>query len=406
MGKTGCRAPQLLFESFLSFENHCLNYYIYNLNKAITRHVQMYSPKNDNGHKSETSIPPQVSCGFDAVGQNVLVSETDLRDVISTNALADKANWVDGAGNLIFESASPRSGFGFLLRYWLSRYSDIPPETLIALMAAAIDPLVTDTFWNPLVTETEIKTEVDSITTTLMASIPDPGVADLNDIIKKALRNARGSHLNLKRTKWSAVYVVSIIRGAAIQLQLEAMDGNSHEGKDKLLLGDSSHSSYVHEAYSRRFGPNRRNGTYHAFEIQEHSPQKGDIIIQDREATTITEVLRFADIPTVLAPQQPFHNLHGDIVIEVPPNSDFVITLGGNLGTECQGSVRRRRYPLDANRRLIVDRRRLYSNELNNGTLPPLSNSARPFHNSTGKIFALLRPVVECHEIPAQKVDE
>ena len=35
----------------------------------------MYSPKNDNGRKPETSIPLQVSCGFDGVGQNVLVSD-------------------------------------------------------------------------------------------------------------------------------------------------------------------------------------------------------------------------------------------------------------------------------------------------------------------------------------------
>ncbi|MGH9979670.1 MAG: hypothetical protein ACRD8Z_28090, partial [Nitrososphaeraceae archaeon] len=123
-------------------------------------------------------------------------------------------------------------------------------------------------------------------------------------------------------------------------------------------------------------------------------------------AENITEVLSFADIPTVIAPKQPFHNLHGDIVIEVPPNSDFVITLGGNLGAISQGSVRRRRYPLDSNRRLIVDSRRTFSNELNDGTLPPLSNAAGPFRNSTGKIFALLRPVVECHENPALNVDE
>ena len=373
----------------------------------------MYSPKNDNGHKPETSIPHQVSCGFDAVGQNVLVSETDLRDVISTNALADKTNWVDGAGNLIFESASPRSGFGFLLRYWLSRQVEIPPATLIALMAAAIDPSVTATFWNllnPYLTDPEqIRDEAASVRETLMASVQDPGLANLDDLIDNALLKARESHLNLNETRWSAVYVVSIIRGAAIQLQLEAMSGNSHEGKDKLLLAHPAHRKYVHEAYLRRFNSNPTNGTYQAFEIQEHSPQKGDIIIQDREAEDIDEVVRFAKIRDVL---DSFRNLHGDIVIEDNTDkcySDFVITLGGNLGVGCQGSVRRRRYPLDANRRLIVDRRRLYSNELNNGTLPglpALSNSAGLPSSSTGRIFALLRPVVECHEIPAQKVDE
>ena len=374
----------------------------------------MYSPKNDNGRKPETSIPLQVSCGFDGVGQNVLVSETDLRDVISTNALADKTNWVDEACKLIFESAGPRSGFGFLLRYWLSRYSDIPPATLLALMAAAIDPPVTATFYNflnPALTDDHyIDTEADSIRKTLMASVQDPGLANLDTLIKNALKSARKSHLpHLYETKWSAVYVVSIIRGAAIQLQLEAMVGNSHEGKDKLLLADSYHSRYVYKAYSRRFGPDPRNGTYHAFETQEYQPEKGDIIIQDMEADNIDDVLKFAEIPTRLHPEKgddPPHHTHGDLVVGVHPNHDCVITLGGNLGKAFEGSVRRRAYPLDADGRLIVDSKRFFSNELNDGPLPPLSDAAGPFRNSTGKIFALLRPVVECHEIPAQKVDE
>ena len=218
---------------------------------------------------------------------------------------------------------------------------------------------------------------VAGIRATLMASVPNPGPANLSNLIEEALRKARDSHLN--RVKWSAVYIVSIIRRTAIQLQLEAMNGNSHEGKDKLLVTDSTHSGYTLAAYISRFGFNPRNGTFQAFETH-YPPEIGDIIIQDRVATNITDVVKFTDIPTLFAPQQTFRNTHGDIVTEV--NCGFVKTLGGNLGAASQGSVRFRLYPTEKeNRKSVVKENQSYSTELNNGTLPDIpqpSNAVGP----------------------------
>ena len=156
-----------------------------------------------------------------------------------------------------------------------------------------------------------------------------------------------------------------MVRNAAIQLGLEAMSGSTHVGRDELLVGTSAHRVYVLEAYNRRFGTNPRSGTYHAFRPDERTPQIGDIIIQDRRADNINNVVRFDDIPTALNSE---YNLHGDIVVEVPNGADYVIAIGGNVGD----SARRRRYPLDSNRHLVVDRTQLYTQESDSGNLPTL----------------------------------
>lgn len=82
----------------------------------------------------------------------------------------------------------------------------------------------------------------------------------------------------------------------------------------------------------------------------------------------------------------------------------FVVTIGGNVGN----SVRQRRYPLDANGRLVVDPTRLFTQEDDQGALPavPAAIVADPRSLralSTRRIFALLSPVIECGVIPGQQ---
>jgi len=167
-----------------------------------------------------------------------------------------------------------------------------------------------------------------------------------------------------------------------------------HVGRGDLLRPSAAHRVYALEAHSRRHGPNRRRGTYHAYPPTDHTPDTGDIIIQDRKAQTPAAVLTFANIAALAQGR----DTHGDIVVEVAPN--HVVAVGGNVGN----SVRRRRYPLDGNRRLVVEAGRLYTQETNAGDLPLLpANSNEPLHGrSTARIFTLLRPVEVCVAIPGQ----
>ena len=171
---------------------------------------------------------------------------------------------------------------------------------------------------------------------------------------------------------------------------------STHIGSSELLIPTGRHATYVIGAYSRRFGHDQRDGTYQAFEINEREPQVGGIIIQDRH----NNVVGFHNIPATLAGGR---NLHADIIVEADPGHDFVIAVGGNV----HHSVRRRRYPLDAARRLVVDRTQLYTQEEDNGNLPAIAapNPAIAGLNtlSTGRIFALLSPVEACAVIPGQE---
>jgi hypothetical protein len=201
------------------------------------------------------------------------------------------------------------------------------------------------------------------------------------------------------RAFWSAVFVVSCIRGTAIQLGLEAMSGSTHVGRDELFTATRRHADYVLNAFNRR--RNAQSGTYHAFAINERTPQVGDVIVQDRQANNIDNVVDFDRIPATLAGGR---GLHGDIVVEVPEGEDFVVTIGGNVGD----SVKRRRFPLDANRRLVVDQVQLYTQEDDSGNLPDLPDTdASPgLHDrSTGRIFALLSLVEACGVVPGQQVE-
>jgi len=127
----------------------------------------------------------------------------------------------------------------------------------------------------------------------------------------------------------------------------------------------------------------------------------GDIIVQDRRANDIADVVAFNDIPTTLAGG---YETHGDIIIEVSEGGGYVVTIGGNVGN----SVRRRRYPLGADGKLVVSRTQLYAGEDDAGNLPnlPAANNAAGLNAvSTGRIFTLLSLVPQCAAIPGQAVE-
>jgi hypothetical protein len=83
--------------------------------------------------------PLQEVCGFFGPG-SVVVDEATLRDAVRQAANTERAAWFDNAGNVIQEDAN--SQYGHLVRYWLARFSDIPPSSLIPLQAKAVDGTV------------------------------------------------------------------------------------------------------------------------------------------------------------------------------------------------------------------------------------------------------------------------
>lgn len=346
------------------------------------------------------SQPLEQACGF--FGSNVVINEQDLRDAIAAGAVAERGNWLDSAGKLLKEDED--SQFGQLTKYWLGSKSAILPTTLGTLQANAANPATNyGQLINNNATAAAVATEAQNVRATLLNGAPDATKpANLNSLVEQALTSARFSRLDdATRGPWSAVFVTSVVRDAAIQLGLESLNGSTHVGRDELLVGTSAHRVYVLEAYNNRFGGNPKKGTYHAFRPNERTPQVGDIIVQDRQVSDINNVVEFDDIPTTL---NSGYALHGDIVVEVPDGADYVIAIGGNLGN----SAKRRRYPLDANRRLVVDRTQLYTQENDNGNLPNVpatDNSPGLNTSSTGRIFALLSLVQQCAAIPGQKVD-
>lgn len=350
-----------------------------------------------------------IRCGFIGFGTGIYVNADVLRDTIRRRAVDERAKWFTAAGQSIGERIGTQ--FKFLLTYYLSAESKINPTHLEALIANAISPTIS---YNNLLTpqldaindnqpaiHANLSNPIRNIATNLLAGVllnTDPKYQVIFNLVINAIRLARKARLD--QDAWSAVFVVSMIRRSAIELKLEAMNGILHEGMDRLLKGGVGHRHYTYEAYQRGIG--RTMGTYNAFQINTRTPQVGDIIIQDRHrGLIIANVLQFGMIPQQLAPGMG-RELHGDIVVEAPVGSNFVVTIGGNVGN----SVRRRRYPLDINRRLITNAGQLYTQENLTGNLPnipaPVAAPAAAQLNSqsTGRIFALLSPVEECHTFP------
>jgi hypothetical protein len=324
------------------------------------------------------------------VGISTTISHAELREAIRLATKTERDNWFR-AGSAVGEWDVKQ--FGHLVRYWLARMADIPPSVLTFAQAKAIDSS-TDygELLNELASEATIGAEMARVREILLGAGDS---ADVNALVEAALWDARHSRLNIDGYAWSAVFVVSCIRGVAIELGLEKELGGLHVGRDELLLADDAHHGYVVEAFKRRFGPDSRDGTYHAFRPDERPVrpvQMGDIIVMDRQADFITDVVTFDDIPTVLLSE---YIWHGDIVVEVA--SSYVETIGGNLD---QG-VKRRRWPLnpDGDGTLLVEREQLFTQEDDSGNLPalPVVDSAEGLNDrSTGRIFTLLSPVASC----------
>ena len=217
----------------------------------------------------------------------------------------------------------------------------------------------------------------------LLAKAAGTDTQNIDDIVDQALMAAHRSRADAEA--WSAVFVVSCVRAAAIGRKLETMDtSGAHVGKDGLLKASRKHAEYVVEARKReRKGA---GGTYHAFEPRDPVVQVGDIICTDRT--------NFIGKPVSLEKLEVGTELHCDIVTSIESENGkpvFAETTGGNV----RHTVRRRRYPLDSQGRLVKSEGELFAQEEDDGTFLPFE-TLNPVPKtmlavrSTGRILALL----------------
>lgn len=328
-------------------------------------------------------------CGF--FGPNdVQRTEQEVRAAVVAQANAEWNAWHPG-GTLRREADDTM--FGRLIGYYLAANSDILPDTLTAMQATALGPID----YGPLLTATTSTRAAErrKVRKLLLAGAPGAAASGLPGRVDDEIDHAGQAHDDSgDYSAWSGAFVVRCVRGAQIAQGLEAViaPGRTHVGRDELLLATLKHAVYTVEARQRRAQRTpRRRGTYHAFEPTERKPLVGDIIVQDRDASREAAVATLATVAEGL-------KTHGDIVVEVQPR--FVVTVGGNLG----GSVRRRRYPLDARGFLVVNSLQLYTQEDDAGVLPnvPMTTRQALAGTTTRRVFALLSPIEECAAVPGQ----
>ena len=221
----------------------------------------------------------------------------------------------------------------------------------------------------------------------------------VSKFIDTALESAHKSRADAE--PWSAAFVGAQVRAAAIGLKLEVIDGRVHRGKDRPLKISRRHSDYIIDARDRAVP-----GKYHAFEPAKRAVGIGDIVCTDR-----TEFIKSPDRQT-LKGLKTGTLLHGDIVVEIGNGANlYAETIGGNVAH----SVRRRRYPLDKDGKLIVAQDVLIDQEDDSGKFG--SGGALPFpklpfkptlvdRRSTFRIFALLSPVPDCKTAPKARANE
>ncbi len=330
-------------------------------------------------------------CGF--FGPNVRRREQAVRDAVRDAALAEWNHWHTAGAP---RDESDVALFGHLVRYYISTGSDIRPDTLTAILtnASRVNYGVIPAAG---ANDAAINRWAATVAGLLLNGVPHANTpANLVTLVRNAAKHARQAHRDSGAyAAWSAAWVSACVRGAGMQLGLETMIQGNHWRKDALLLATGRHAEYTWEAHQRRFGPNQRDGTYHAFDPATRSPQVGDIIVQERRRAP-QNPLDFSRIRAIAGG----FLLHGDIVVEVGNN--FVIAVGGNVGDSC----RKRRYPLNAENHLVMQRQQLYTQEDNRGNLPAVpARTAQQMHaRSTLRIFALLSPVEICAAVPGQPV--
>ena len=342
-------------------------------------------------------IPNVIYCGF--VGNETVVTKTGLVDKIVEIAQGEHDNWRNPAnGNRFLQAAAQR--FTDLVIYCLAvqlNHNSISPG-LVAQIQNEVRRF-------PGLTRNSNFTTVSN---TISSSLGGSN----NDVVARRIRRA----LNLANDgsrddfPWSAVFVTHCVRQAALDLEIEHEDASGAiQGREKILVFGNSHSQYSQPAFQRV--NNGILGCYQAFEPDQEI-EVGDIIIQDRrtclidpgpgnpcppaQRLQINDVREFADL--AITPP----TTHGDIVVSIDNANNSVITIGGNTGD----SVRRRRFPIDNRGVLEIDdaNRRTWTQEPNNGNDPPNTgiNNANPlFGSSTSRIFAVLKLIEECQQLPA-----
>jgi hypothetical protein len=229
--------------------------------------------------------------------------------------------------------------------------------------------------------------------TDLLAKSGTTNPQDIRTLVDTALQLAHQSRADIEA--WSAVFVSSVVRSAALGLKLEALTSRGgHDGRDRLLKASQRHWEYVVGARERK--GKAVTGAYHAFGPRDRTVQIGDIIVIDRKD--------FAERPEPLRTLGA-SNLHGDIVTRILHENGkptCAETIGGNVAH----AVRRRRYPL-ADGKLIVAGNRLFAQEDDAGQFAPFRTLPRVPTMldvaSTGRIMALLSPVMECRAASTSK---
>jgi hypothetical protein len=316
-----------------------------------------------------------------------------LRYTVRAAAEAERLAWRAADGTLRYEGAQEQ--FGRLVRYWLASRATIRPDTLSHLQRRAIEVAYDAALQQANPSDRALTNAARRARDALLAGAPGrqapPGLVAL---VETAVRNARRSARDVEGAAWSAVFVVSCVRTAAIWLARERVSADAHTGQNALLQATDRHLDYVREARARRARSDTA-ATYLAFEPAARPLVVSDIIVQDRRPG-IRQPFSLQALPER-------ERTHGDIVVEVDRRQRFAVTLGGNLSDPndptarpSRDGVRRRRFPLDENGTLVVRADTLFEQERNDGTLPavpaPIARRATDaLHTrSTGRIFALL----------------
>lgn len=232
------------------------------------------------------------------------------------------------------------------------------------------------------------------VRTALLAKAASADAQNVNAQIDTALQLAHQSRADIEA--WSAVFVSSCIRSAALALKLEVVNARGiHNGANRLFKASQRHWEYTLDARDRK----KRSiaGAYHALEPRDRAVRPADIVITDRN-DFIGQPVSLGSLGRTI--------LHGDIVTRIH-TVDGVPLYAEAIGGNVAHAVRRRRYPLDRHGKLVVSATTLYAQEDDSGAFGTFQTRTRTpsmlAPASTGRIMALLSPVVECKAVGPEK---